>query len=227
MPEEPDAVVAPADARVLVGRLETDPALFVKDKFFSLPELLGPGRASWADAFAGGDYAIFRLTPEKYHYNHTPVAGQVVDVYEVQGLYHSCNPAAIVEIATPFSKNKRVVTIFDTDLPRGSQVGLVVMVEVVALMIGEVVPRYSVARYDDPRSLAVGQDVHRGQPKSLFRPGSSTTILLFERGRVAFSPDLAANAVRADISSRFSRGFGHPIVETEVAVRSEVARRIP
>ena len=53
---------------------------------------------------------IFRLTPDKYHYNHSPVAGKVIDFYPIPGLYHACNPNAVVSVATPYSKNKRVVT---------------------------------------------------------------------------------------------------------------------
>jgi hypothetical protein len=31
----------------------------------------------WLPAFDRGDFAIFRLTPDKYHYNHVPVSGEV------------------------------------------------------------------------------------------------------------------------------------------------------
>jgi phosphatidylserine decarboxylase len=220
---DPAAIVSPADARALVGSLRRTSALFVKDKFFTLEELLG--RRRWIDHFTEGDFAIFRLTPEKYHYNHTPVAGRVVAFYELGGAFHSCNPSAVVELVTPYSKNRRVVTVFDTDVPGGSGIGKVAMVEVVALMIGEVVQAYSAHAYDDPRPLAVGDFVVRGQPKSLYRPGSSTDILLFEPGRVDFSPDLVDNLRRGDVQSRFSLGFDHPLVETEVAVRSTIAVR--
>ena len=58
---------------------------------------------------------MFRLTPEKYHYTHSPVSGRVLDIYSVDGRYYSCNPNAAVQLLTPFSKNRRVVTILDTD----------------------------------------------------------------------------------------------------------------
>jgi phosphatidylserine decarboxylase len=65
--------------------------------------------------------------------------------------------------------------------------------------------------------------LQKGQPKSLYRPGSSTTVLLFQPGCVEFSPDLLANRNRSDVTSRFSQGLGCPLVETEVVVRSEIA----
>jgi len=173
-----------------------------------------------------GDFAVFRLTPDKYHYNHTPVAGRVVDLYEVAGTYHSCHPAAVVEMVTPYSKNKRVVTVFDTDVEGGTGVGRLAMIEVAALMIGEVRQCYSAERYDDPAPIAVGDFLDKGLPKSLYRPGSSTDVLLFEPGRVRFADDLLRNLARADVASHFSLAFARPLVETDVPVRSTIATRI-
>ena len=224
LPAEADTIVSPADARVLVGSLAETSQLRVKEKFFQLEELLGQGKVFWHDAFREGDFAVFRLTPDKYHYNHVPVDGRVVDFYAVDGTHHACNPQAVVSLATPYSKNQRVVTILDTDVPGGSAVGLVAMIEVVALMIGEVVQCYSAERYDDPRPVAPGMLLCRGAPKSLYRPGSSTDVLLFQRERVEFAADLVAN-LNAAAQSRFSQGFGQPLVETDVKVRSRIALR--
>jgi phosphatidylserine decarboxylase len=222
MPVEPFAVVSPADARVLVGSLAEQTLLHLKGKFFDLVELLGD-RPSWSALFRGGDFAIFRLTPEKYHYNHTPVAGRVLDVYEVDGRYHSCNPGAAMQVATPYSKNRRVVTVVDTDVPGGTRVGTVAMIEIVALMIGEIEQRYSETRYDNPRDVVPGMFVERGCPKSLFRPGSSTTVLIFQAGCIQFSPDLIANQSQAPAQSRYVLDFGRTLVETDVRVRSPIA----
>jgi phosphatidylserine decarboxylase len=222
MPEDPSAVVSPADAKVLLGSFDRGGDLFIKGKFFEYPELLGTDKSLWCSLFRDGDFAVFRLTPEKYHYNHTPVTGNVADIYEISGNYHSCNPGAVVREVTPYSKNRRVVTILDTDVPGGTGVGRVAMVEVAAMMIGDVVQCYSRKRYADPAALAPGMFLEKGCPKSLFRPGSSTTILIFEKNRVRFAPDLVANVNRTDVASRFSEGFGRPLVETDLAVRSMV-----
>lgn len=219
---EPISVVSPADAKVLFGSLETTSQLFLKGKFFDFHELLGLDKESWHHTFHKGDWAIFRLTPEQYHYNHTPVAGRVVDFYEVDGTYHSCNPGPTISIATPYSKNKRVVTIMDTDVPGGTQVGLVAMIEIVALMIGTIVQCYSEDQYHDPQPLTHGMFLKKGQPKSLYRPGSSTDVLFFQKDRIHFSEDLWNNQFRQDVISRYSLGFGKPVVETAVSVRSPI-----
>lgn len=223
MSPESAGAVCPVDARAIVGSLRETSAVFIKEKFFDFEELLGTDRPHWLDAFAGGDFALFRLTPEKYHYVHVPVSGKVIDFYEIDGRYHSCNPQATVSLVTPYSKNRRVVTIMQTDVPGGSHLGLIAIIEVVALMVGRVVQRYSDEKYDFPRSIRPGIFLKRGQPKSLFLPGSSTAILLFQRRRVEFAEDLVSNRFRHDVTSRFSLGFNQTIVETDVTVRSPLA----
>lgn len=224
MADELHQVVAPADSRVLVGSLAEASDLFLKEKFFSLQELLGHDKSEWIETFTQGDFAVFRLTPDKYHYNHTPVAGTIVDFYQITGAYHSCNPTAVVRMVTPFSKNARFVTVVDTDVPNGTGVGLVAMIEVVALMIGDIVQTYCEEKYDCPRLPTIGMSIKKGFPKSLFRPGSSTDVLLFQKDRVCFSDDLVHNRNRSGIRSRFSLGFGRPLVETDLKVRSPIAR---
>ena len=225
MPAPQDIVVAPADARALLGSFADASALFIKEKFFTLEELLGTDKA-WTGRFLHGDFAVFRLTPEKYHYNHAPVSGRVCDIYDIDGRYHSCNPGAALCVATPYSKNRRVVTIIDTDVVGGSNVGIVAMIEIVALMIGQIEQCYSAHRYTDPMPVVPGLFVERGQPKSLFRPGSSTTVLIFEPGRVRFALDLLCNQRRADAQSRYSIALGAPAVETDVQVRSALGHAI-
>lgn len=222
-PNDPHAVVSPSDARMLCGSFRESSSLFIKGKFFDYEELFGTNKKSWLMAFYRGDFAIFRLTPDKYHYNHSPVAGRVIDFYQIPGLYHACNPNAVVSVATPYSKNKRVVTIIDTDVAGGTQVGLVAMIEVVALMIGDIVQRYSEKRYDDPVPIGTGMFIRRGAPKSLFRPGSSTVALVFQPQRISFADDISANMSYHGAESIFSRNFGQPLVESDVKVRSLIA----
>lgn len=219
---EPFHVVSPADSRVVLGSLNEVSSLFLKEKFFDLEELLGRDKTDWMEAFDGGDFAVFRLTPRHYHYNHTPVAGEVVDFYEISGAYHSCNPGAVVTMCAPYSKNKRVVTVLNTNVPGGTGVGLVAMIEVVALMIGDVEQVYSRYRYDNPQPISVGMFLEKGVPKSLYHPGSSTDIVLFEKERIRFAPDIVRNQQRQDAVSRFSLGFGRTVVETDLKVRSVI-----
>jgi len=227
MPLDERRVVAPADARVLVGSLREDSRLFLKGKFFDFGDLVGHDREDWRAAFSGGPFAIFRLTPDKYHYNHAPASGEVRDIYAIEGGYHSCHPDAIVALSQPYSKNRRVVTVIDTDVPGGTGAGLVAMIEIAALMVGGIEQAYSDERYEDPQPVVPGLFVRRGQPKSLFRPGGSTVVLLFQADRVRFDDDLVLNGRNRDVRSRFTSGFVSPMVETDIAVRSSLGRALP
>jgi phosphatidylserine decarboxylase len=226
-PMSPDTahIVSPADARMLVGSLDCGSLFFLKEKFFDYEDLLGTDKSQWQKAFQEGQFALFRLTPEKYHYNHLPVSGRVVDIYEIQGAYHSCNPGAVVRMVTSYSKNRRVVTVIDTSVPGGSGIGYVAMIEIVALMIGDIVQCYSDRRYESPRPVVPGMFLKRGQPKSLYRPGSSVDVLMFQKDRVRFCRDLLANQRHASAQSRFSAGFGQRLVETDIPVRATIAEK--
>lgn len=224
MNEDPFEVVSPSDSRILIGSTDENSFFFLKEKFFNYNEMLE--KEQWITAFEHGENALFRLTPDKYHYNHCPVSGIVEDFYEINGLYHSCNPQAVISVVTPYSKNKRIVTIIDTDVEGGTEIGYVAMVEVVALMIGEIVQSYSEEEYNNPQKMEKGLFLKKGQPKSLFRPGSSTVVLFFQKNRMKFYDDLISNQNRTDIKSRYSLGFGMQIVETDVKVRSGIGKKI-
>ncbi len=104
MTDDPGAVVSPADARILPGSFTDTRHLFIKEKLFQYDELTGMDRTRWHSTFRDGDYAVFRLTPDKYHYTHAPVSGRVADHYEINGRFHSCNPGAVVRSVTPFPR---------------------------------------------------------------------------------------------------------------------------
>lgn len=226
MEDDANAIVSPADSRLLLGSFAEISELFIKEKFFTSKELFGNDRP-WHKHFVAGDFAVFRLTPDKYHYNHVPVSGTVIDLYQIDGAHHSCNPSAQIAVASLYAKNKRVVTIIDTDVEGGTGVGKVAMIEIVALMIGDIGQTYSEVEYHNPQPVQPGMFITKGCPKSLYRPGSSTDILVFEPDRICFSPDLIANSRRNDVQSRFTSKVGRPLVETEVTVRSTVGSKLP
>ena len=97
------------------------------------------------------------------------------------------------------------------------------MIEVVALMVGQIEQRYSEDRYESPCAVEKGMLLKAGAPKALFRPGSSTVVLLFQSERIRFAPDLVENQYRSGVQSRFSLTLGEPLTETDVAVRSLLA----
>ncbi len=224
MPEEEDVIVSPCDAKMLVGSNNERSLFWIKGVFFDFPEIIGD-KSIWANDFRDGDFAIFRLTPDKYHYNHMPVTGKVLDFYILEGKFHSCNPNTIISFATPYSKNLRTVTIIDTDIKGGTNIGLVAFVEVAALMVGDIVQCYSENKYENPVSCINQMVLKKGCPKSLFKPGSSTVIVFFEKDRVSFSKDLVQNRINLNRENLFNNQVDIRLIETEVKVREEIGRK--
>lgn len=219
---EPERIVSPADGRLLPFCATRTDSLPIKQKFVGVEALLGSAMAA-VDPMTTLSGVIVRLTPDVYHYTHTPVAGRVIHLATIEGEFHSCNPTALINLPGSYAINRRVVTVYDTDVPHGSRVGRVAQVDVAAMMIGRIESRFSVDRYESPRALCVGDFVPRGVPVSLFRPGSSTSIVLWNSERVALARELLLNSSRADLSSRFSHWLGRPWVETQVAVRQTIS----
>ncbi|MBN1501589.1 MAG: phosphatidylserine decarboxylase [Spirochaetes bacterium] len=216
-------IVSPSDSKVIAGSLSEKSLLLIKNKFFNVEELVG--KSEWNELFKSGDFAIFRLTPDKYHYNHCPVSGTVVDFFELDGRYYSCNPAAVTKIVIPYSKNRRAVTVIDTDVENGSRAGVVAVIEVAALMIGDIEQYYCEKYYENPVKLTPGMHVETGCVKSRFRPGSSTVIVLFEKDRINFISEIIRNNSNTNVESRYSLAFNQNIVETEINARETFARR--
>ena len=223
MSDNESDIVSPADSKMIAGTLGKNSLFNIKGKFFQYEELLK--NEMYIDMFQSGDVAIFRLTPDKYHFNHMPVAGIVLDIYEIDGSFNSCNPGAVVRIVEPFSKNKRVVTIIETDVDGGTCIGKVAMIEVAALMIGDIIQCYCEKEYDNPSALESGMFIKKGQPKSQYRPGSSTDILIFQKNKIKFNDDIISNMKNKTISSRYTLGFNEGCAETEITVRSTIAKR--
>jgi phosphatidylserine decarboxylase len=222
-PMEPDVrtIISPADGKVLVFGFAQDAMMPVKSKWVSFPELIGS--PALAERMAPITGAIVRLTPDAYHYVHAPVSGLVRSHDLLDGSLHSCNPGALVTFTNPYAINLRRVTVIDTDVIEGSHVGTVVVINVAAMMIGRIEDAYSERRYDDVQPIARGIFLKRGQPMALFRPGSSTSIVLWQRTRASLRSELARNACRVDVQSRFSDWLLSPWVESALPVRATLA----
>ena len=106
-----------------------------------------------------------------------------------------------------YTENRRVLTELHSE-----QFGTILMVEIGAFTVGSIRQCY------EPRDA-----VAKGARKGHFELGGSTVVLLFEPGRVRYAQDLVRNQSKEGVRSRYSVGFGQPVVETDVMVRSLLA----
>lgn len=167
------AVVFPADGRHLcIPDLSRSDGLFVKGKMFSLKTLLGD--PDLARRYEQGSLLLSRLCPTDYHRFHFPVAGVPGPARLLNGPLFSVNPLALRNNIDILATNKRTLTELATET-----CGTVLLMEIGATCVGGIRQTY------EP-----GVHVPKGAEKGYFRFGGSSTIVIFEPGRVVFDADL-------------------------------------
>ena len=170
---EPSTVVFPADGRHLcVPDLSKSDGLFVKGQTFTLGSLLRDEHLT--QRFAKGSLLLSRLCPVDYHRFHFPVGGRAGAVRLINGPLYSVNPIALCQNIEILATNKRTITVLETE-----SLGTVLLLEIGATCVG------SICQTFEP-----GSDVTKGDEKGYFRFGGSSTITIFEPGRMRFDDDL-------------------------------------
>jgi phosphatidylserine decarboxylase len=173
----PSSVVFPADGRHLcVPDISNCDGLFVKGEMFDLAKLLDDKRLS--DQYAQGSLLLSRLCPVDYHRFHFPAAGVPGSTRLINGPLFSVNPIALCQNIHILTTNKRCVTELAT-----ASFGKVLVMEIGATCVGSICQTY-----------VKGTSVSKGSEKGYFRFGGSSTITIFEPGRIQFDQDLVENS---------------------------------
>ncbi len=176
---DPATAIFPADGRHLGFQdLSQLDGIFVKGAVFDLRKLLGDD--TLAEHFRDGAMVMSRLCPVDYHRFHFPVAGVANAPRLINGPLYSVSPIALRKNIHIFSENKRAVTRIESP-----EFGTVLMLEVGATCVGGF-----------EYTFRPGARVAKGAEKGYFRFGGSSTITLFERGRVRLADDLVAQSSR-------------------------------
>lgn len=193
-PVEPDPNVAvfPADGRHLcIPDLTSTHGLFVKGEMFSLEELLGD--SALANRYRGGSLLLSRLCPVDYHRFHFPVSGTPGESTVINGPLYSVNPIALKQNIRILATNKRSITELESE-----RFGNVLLLEIGATCVGSICQTYAPAC-----------DVQKGAEKGFFKFGGSSTITIFERGRIQFDDDLIQNSLQyREVYARFGDRMG-------------------
>lgn len=168
-----DVVVFPADGRHFgyqdVSQMN---GFYVKGQRFDLERLLGS--AELAERYAKGSLIFSRLCPVDYHRFHFPVSGTPGEARLLPGPLFSVNPIALRQQIAYLWRNKRTLTEIET-----ANCGRVLFLDVGATCVGSMVQTYT-----------PGSAMRKGDEKGYFRFGGSTTILVFEPGKVELNADL-------------------------------------
>lgn len=174
---DPKVVVFPADGRHLgfadASRID---GVFVKGQRFDLARLLG--NPELAESYARGTVVLSRLCPVDYHRFHFPLAGRPSETALLSGPLYSVNPIALRRNLGYLWENRRTLTALETE-----KFGKVMILEIGATNVGSIV-----------QTCRPGAMVAKGDEKGFFRFGGSSTLMLFEPGRVRLAEDLVAQS---------------------------------
>ena len=172
--QDPNHLISPADGRILVYPHVDAAELRVKETNVAVDRLVDDPKLS-----AGiGEFAavVVRLAPVDYHRFHFPDSGTASAAHRAGRGLHSVHPIAL-GAGAPCFDNKRMITRLESD-----HFGPLLVVDVGALLIGDIIQTFRPG------------PVRRGQEKGYFRFGGSTVILLADRERLRFDPDLVESS---------------------------------
>jgi phosphatidylserine decarboxylase len=177
---DPAALASPADARLLVaGPIDGSLRVSVKGAPFSVGALVAD--AAVARGLAGGTAAVFRLYAADCHRLFFPCAGLPSAPRRIPGRFESVSPRPGND-RPALVLNRRTVTFLDT-----GRFARLVFVDVGGFLVGTI------------RHLATpGLHVEKGAPRSLFRFGGSTLVLLAPEGAVEWDRGILAASARGE-----------------------------
>ena len=187
------SVVFPADGRHLGFQdvSQTD-GIFVKGQKFDLPELLG--NAALAERYQRGTLVLSRLCPVDYHRFHFPAAGVPGETRPLGSPLYSVSPVALRRTISYLWQNKRTLTLLET-----ASLGTVIVMEIGATNVGSI-----------QQTFTPHQPVAKGAEKGYFAFGGSSTLTLFEPGRVKLSDDLVReSSQQRELYARMGDVMGH------------------
>lgn len=166
-------IIFPADGRHLgFPDISAISSFFVKGQTFDLPALLGD--AELAQKYAKGTLVLSRLCPVDYHRYHFPAAGTPSAVETLPGPLYSVSPIALAQNLSYLWTNKRTLTHLKTE-----HYGTILIMEIGATCVGSI-----------HQTFTPGQPVAKGAEKGYFAFGGSSTITIFEPGKITLAPDL-------------------------------------
>ena len=158
-------LVSPADCRILIFPTLKKSRVWVKGSRFNYEELLGGSDSHWRHHFTGGSMVIARLAPQDYHRFNTPVAGEIVAYYELDGTYWSVNADAAKSQNYAFYNLRKVMIIKYTDAVGQTQ--YMAYVAIGATCVGSVI-------FTKQHGMLT-----QGEELGFMQFGGSTIIMLF------------------------------------------------
>ncbi|RHW76972.1 archaetidylserine decarboxylase [Colwellia sp. RSH04] len=164
---------------------------------YSLTSLLG-GDAQTAEPFQDGKFSCIYLAPKDYHRIHMPMAATLREMIYVPGELFSVNPLTARNVPGLFSRNERVVAIFDTQFGQLAMVlvGATIVASIETKWAGTITPPAGkdVFRWKYPTSGVDAITFEKGDEMGRFKLGS-TVVSAFSPNMVEFEANAGPGTV--------------------------------
>lgn len=190
--QNPTSIVSPADGVIAeLGQIKQNKLIQAKQHDFTLQDLLG-GNTTLANTFQDGHFATIYLAPHNYHRVHVPYDGKLIATYFIPGRLFSVNIQSANSIPSLYSRNERLICLFESE-----QLGQFAVILVGAMIVGSM----QLVFQDHPIRSTELLSTHYDQPLS-FKKGDelghfkvgSTVILLFAKNKVTLDDTLHAGS---------------------------------
>lgn len=187
-----DTLVSPVDGAVSeVGRINSDKIIQAKGISYTLMNLLG-GAEKLSGYFLDGSFITLYLSPKDYHRVHSPLGGKLIKSFYLPGSLFSVNETTVNSVPDLFSRNERLVMLFDTAC------GKMAMIMVGAMIVAGIKTVWSDDAYRPRASFSENlpnpPSFETGDELGQFQLGS-TVILLFEPDSVNWDPGVVNQKV--------------------------------
>ena len=175
---DPNSFVSPSDGRISqCGRITSGRILQAKGQHYSVRALLAGDPST--DAFLNGYFQTVYLSPRDYHRVHMPAYGTLQRMIHVPGRAFSVSPGTVRSVPGLFTRNERVVSIFENEH------GPMAVVMVGAMLVSSMDTAWS-GTVTPPRArrVQVGDwsrreiRLEKGQEMGRFNMGSTVIVLL-------------------------------------------------
>lgn len=200
-----DHILSPVDGLLSQSHsIDKGCLLQAKQRHYTVEALLGDIKQ--AERFNQGYGLTFYLAPRDYHRVHMPVTGRLLQTRYIPGRLFSVNPTTAEHIPGLFTRNERLVCLFETDY------GPMAMVLVGAMIVGHIYTSWSglinpgcqtkqtiTTNYDNDTI-----ELKQGEQMGYFAMGSTVITLLDQSDEQQLTID-----AQAQQSVRLGQCLGH------------------
>lgn len=187
---DPKAIASPADGTVaMMGQIHKNQLVQAKGMYFDIEKLLG-GDVTLCEPYYDGTFATIYLAPNNYHRVHMPFNGKLRQTIYVPGKLFSVNQITSDLIPNLYSRNERLVCIFDTS------VGPMVVIMVGAMIVGSIQMTWMEKPIRADRivteTFSTTSEIKKGEELGYFKMGS-TVIVLLPKGSAEWDAAISSN----------------------------------